>query len=191
MSFISDEKLIEGIFNPSSGALEILYKRHFPMIIRMVIKNNGSENEARDIYQEAFIIFYEKLKNENFKLQCQAKTFLYSICRNLWLKKLTEKKRFPAITNESENFIAVEDEVNEAEHKENEFIKLQSALNLIGEPCKGLLEDFYMYQKSMEEISIKFRYTNADNAKNQKYKCLQRLKKLFFNQSKETESYEA
>jgi RNA polymerase sigma factor (sigma-70 family) len=191
MSFISDEKLIEGIFNPSSGALEILYKRHFPMISRMVVKNNGSEYEAMDIYQEAFIIFYEKMKSENFKLQCQPKTFLYSICRNLWLKKLTEKKRFPAITNESENFIAVEDEVNEAEHKENEFIKLQSALNLIGEPCKGLLEDFYMYQKSMEEISIKFRYTNADNAKNQKYKCLQRLKKLFFNKSKETESYEA
>ncbi|WP_293896830.1 sigma-70 family RNA polymerase sigma factor [Sporocytophaga sp.] len=191
MSFISDEKLIEGMYNPSSGALEILYKRHFPMINRMVIKNNGSENEAMDIYQEAFIIFYEKLKTENFKLQCQAKTFLYSICRNLWLKKLTEKKRFPAITNESENFISVEDSILEAEYRENDFLKLQSALNLIGEPCKGLLEDFYLHQKSMEEIRIKFQYTNADNAKNQKYKCLQRLKKLFFNQSKETESYEA
>jgi hypothetical protein len=32
----------------------------------------------------------------------------------------------------------------------------------------------------MEEIAEKFGYTNADNAKTQKYKCLQRLKKYFF-----------
>jgi hypothetical protein len=32
----------------------------------------------------------------------------------------------------------------------------------------------------MDEIAEKFGYTNSDNAKNQKYKCLQRLKKYFF-----------
>ena len=51
----------------------------------------------------------------------------------------------------------------------------------LGEPCKTLIEDFYINRLSMEEISEKFGYTNADNAKNQKYKCLQRLKRLFFN----------
>jgi hypothetical protein len=37
----------------------------------------------------------------------------------------------------------------------------------------------------METIREKFGYTNADNAKNQKYKCLQRLKKLFFDAHKD------
>jgi hypothetical protein len=32
----------------------------------------------------------------------------------------------------------------------------------------------------MPEITEKFGYTNVDSAKNQKYKCLMRLKKLFF-----------
>jgi hypothetical protein len=32
----------------------------------------------------------------------------------------------------------------------------------------------------MDDITEKFGYTNADNAKNQKYKCLKRLKKTFF-----------
>jgi len=36
----------------------------------------------------------------------------------------------------------------------------------------------------MQEICERFGYTNADNAKNQKYKCLMRLRKLFFAQYK-------
>jgi hypothetical protein len=37
-------------------------------------------------------------------------------------------------------------------------------------------------KKGMQELASEFGYTNADNAKNQKYKCLMRLKKLFFSQ---------
>ena len=43
-----------------------------------------------------------------------------------------------------------------------------------------VFKDFYLADKSMDEIAKRFGYTNADNAKTQKYKCLQRLKKLFF-----------
>ena len=54
----------------------------------------------------------------------------------------------------------------------------------LGEPCKSLLEAFYMQKKGMQEIAGIFGYTNAENAKTQKYKCLMRLKKLFFTQYK-------
>ena len=54
----------------------------------------------------------------------------------------------------------------------------------LGEPCKSLLEAFYLKKKSMQEIAGSFGYTNSENAKNQKYKCLMRLKKLFFSQYK-------
>ena len=58
---------------------------------------------------------------------------------------------------------------------------MNNSLELLGEPCKTLIQDFYIHKKSMDEIAEKFGYTNADNAKTQKYKCLQRLKKYFFN----------
>ena len=57
---------------------------------------------------------------------------------------------------------------------------MTQSLSQLGEPCRAILEDYYMHNASMQEISLKFGYTNADNAKTQKYKCLQRLKKLFF-----------
>ena len=61
---------------------------------------------------------------------------------------------------------------------------MEKAMSGLGEPCKSLLEAFYMQKRSMQEIASGFGYTNAENAKNQKYKCLMRLKKLFFSQYK-------
>jgi hypothetical protein len=61
---------------------------------------------------------------------------------------------------------------------------MEKALASIGEPCKSLLEAFYLQKRNMSEIAGNFGYTNADNAKNQKYKCLMRLKKLFFSEYK-------
>jgi len=68
------------------------------------------------------------------------------------------------------------------ERRNAEFNMMERALNSLGEPCKSLLEAYYLKKKGMNEIALMFGYTNADNAKNQKYKCLMRLKKLFFSQ---------
>ena len=61
---------------------------------------------------------------------------------------------------------------------------METAMSKIGEPCKSLLDAYYIQKKHMQEIAADFGYTNADNAKTQKYKCLMRLKKLFFAQYK-------
>ena len=81
----------------------------------------------------------------------------------------------------------VEDEIDLHEKRNNDFLLMESALEKIGEPCKSLLEAFYIEKKSMPEIAASFGYTNADNAKTQKYKCLVRLKKIFFAQYKNKE----
>jgi len=76
----------------------------------------------------------------------------------------------------------VEDDMEIHERRNAELGIMDRALNSLGEPCKSLLEAFYIEKKSMDQIALLFGYTNADNAKNQKYKCLMRLKKLFFSQ---------
>ena len=75
---------------------------------------------------------------------------------------------------------------NEHEQKNADFQLMEKAMQALGEPCKSLLESYYLSKKSMVEIATDFGYTNADNAKNQKYKCLMRLKKIFFDQYKNT-----
>jgi RNA polymerase sigma factor (sigma-70 family) len=141
-------------------------------------------DDARDIFQEAMIVLYEKSRLETFSLNCQIKTFVYSICRRLWLKRLQQLNKFTTQVDNLEETVPVEEEVEEHEKKNNDFILMETAMNKIGEPCKSLLDGYYLQKKSMQEIAEIFGYTNSDNAKTQKYKCLVRLKKLFFAQYK-------
>jgi RNA polymerase sigma factor (sigma-70 family) len=176
-----DELILAEIRKKDERALRELYKTHYPMVVHLICSNSGTEQEAKDIYQEAVIAFYEKVQQPQFTLTCKIKTYLYAVCRRLWLKRLLEKKRTNGNLHEAETFSGIDDVMNDMEEKEKRFTKMATALNSLGEPCKGIIEDFYIRDLSMENISEKFGYTNAENAKNQKYKCLQRLKKLFFN----------
>ncbi|MBC7510682.1 MAG: sigma-70 family RNA polymerase sigma factor, partial [Ferruginibacter sp.] len=83
-----------------------------------------------------------------------------------------------------EETVSVEEEIEEHEKVNNDFILMEHAMGKIGEPCKSLLDAYYLQKKNMLEIAGEFGYTNADNAKTQKYKCLVRLKKIFFAQYK-------
>jgi len=80
--------------------------------------------------------------------------------------------------------VPVEEDVEEYEKRDLEFAMMEKAIGSLGEPCKSLIEAFYIQKRNMQDIASQFGYTNADNAKNQKYKCLMRLKKLFFAQYK-------
>ena len=177
----NEQLLLKALANNDSKAAETIYKENFNMVLAFILNNNGSYDEARDIFQEAMIALYQKAKSDSFVLTSQIKTYVYSICRRLWLKRLQQLGK---TTNGIENFeaIAVEDDVEIHEQRNAELGIMDRALNSLGEPCKSLLEAFYIERKSMDQIALLFGYTNADNAKNQKYKCLMRLKKLFFSQ---------
>jgi len=182
----SEQEYIQGILLDNDLVMKSLYKSCYPLILNFILKNKGEEEEAKDIYQEAFIVLYEKIK-EGMQLSCQVKTFLYSVSRRQWLKKLYEKNRFGGKVHEMEEFINVEEDMVQAEDRENDFMNMHFSLGLLGEPCKTLITDYYVKHLNMEEIAEKFGYTNSNNAKNQKYKCLQRLKKIFFAASTKTE----
>jgi RNA polymerase sigma factor (sigma-70 family) len=176
--------LLEGLAKNDRQAIETIYKQHYMMVQSLVINNNGTADDARDIFQEAMIVLYEKSRSGNFELTSQLKTYLYSICRRLWLKRLQQQQKFvPEISNLEET-IPVEEELEIHDQRNGELQMMEKAMLSLGEPCKSLLEAYYLQKKNMTEIAGNFGYTNSDNAKNQKYKCLMRLKKLFFAEYK-------
>lgn len=187
----SDRELLEGLSNHEEKTLGLLYKSFFPMVLHMVVNNHGTEDDAKDLFQEAMIILYDKSKEPGFALEAKLKTYLYAVAKRLWLKQLNRQNKVPLKSSdfdreELEDSLPDED-LQDHNEKEERFKVLSEALLKLGEPCKSLLEDFYMRQMSMQEIADKFGYTNPDNAKTQKYKCLNRLKKLFFIEYKQPE----
>jgi RNA polymerase sigma factor (sigma-70 family) len=176
----TDREVVLGILNNSEEAINKLYTGYYPMVLQFILNNNGDEDDAKDVYQEAIIVLYNKIKTGNFELSSKLKTYIYSVSRRIWLKKLALNTKKTSNIADFEDVWMVEEDMEQHEQKDLQFVQMKSALDSLGEPCKTIIQDFYIQGLSMQDICEKFGYTNTDNAKTQKYKCLQRLKKLFF-----------
>ena len=180
----NEKALLEGLAHSDKKAVETIYRENYNMIQSLVINNNGSADDAKDVFQEAMIVLYEKARSGTFELNCQIKTYIYSVCRRLWLKRLQQLNRYSPPVEILEASVPVDDEIDEHEKRNNEFEMMDKAIGSLGEPCKSLLEAYYLQKQNMQVIAANFGYTNAANAKTQKYKCLMRLKKIFFTHYK-------
>lgn len=180
----TDSELLEGMRKGDSAAVSFIYKSCYPSVSHMILNNKGTEDQAKDIFQEAVIVLYDKItRDEGFELSSKLSTFLYAICRRLWLKQLNRRNlSLDSIEQDNLDIPDISEALEDHEAEEMKFNQMDVAMNKLGEPCATILKDFYINKKSMQEISVELGYSNADNAKNQKYKCLQRLKKLFFDQ---------
>ncbi len=176
--------LLQGLARNDKKAVETIYKENYSTVQSLIINNNGTADDAKDIFQEAMIVLYEKARSGNFELSCLIRTYLYSVSRRLWLKRLQQVSRFSGEIGGPEAVVQVEDDIEEHTRRDEEFHMMEKAILSLGEPCKSLLEAFYLQKKNMQEIAVSFGYTNAENAKTQKYKCLMRLKKIFFTHYK-------
>ena len=189
-SEINEIALLEGLAANDKKSVEAIYQQNYNMVQSLIINNNGSPDDAKDIFQEAMIVLYEKARSGTFELNCQIKTYVYSVCRRLWLKRLQQLNRYSAPLGDIESIVPVEEEIEGHEQRNAEFEMMEKAINSLGEPCKSLLEAYYLQKQNMQVIAANFGYTNSDNAKNQKYKCLMRLKKIFFTHYKNGNSDE-
>jgi len=180
---LSDNEYIEGLRLSDNAVIRSVYKKFYPAIMRMVLNNNGTEQEAKDVFQESILVLYHHVQKQNFILSCALQTYLYSVAKRLWLKQIHKKSSTLKLDErfyEGDDFAEAENEVDVYQEREQNLDRMHESIASLGEPCKTLLTDFYIQRLGMDELAEKFGYTNADNAKNQKYKCLQRLKKIFF-----------
>ena len=89
-----EKALLEGLAANETSAIETIYRENYTTIQAFIVKNNGYPEDARDIFQEAMIVLFEKAKLKSFVLSCQIKTYLYSVSRRLWLKKLQQQNKY-------------------------------------------------------------------------------------------------
>lgn len=181
----TEQHLLAAIARGERDATMQVYDRHYKTITSWIIKNGGLTSDAADIFQEAMVVLFEKAQVAEFRLTCKIGTYLFAISKHLWYKKLEKQQNQPMSLPDNTGVDegadwAYEDDINAHIERETHYTQLNNALNQLGEPCSSLLKAYYHNDKSMQEIAADFGYTNPDNAKTQKYKCLARLRKLFY-----------
>lgn len=168
--------------NEALGKIYIEYRDEF---ISWLIKQYRCDFEtAKDIYQLAIIIFYDNVRlGKLTELRSNLKTYLFAIGKNKYYEHLKKNSKFIPTEDFHTESASNGEEIQEKQEKEIQLEQLDESLTALGDPCKTLLKLFYYEKKSMDEITKILDYKNRETTKNQKYKCLNRLRKIHFKLS--------
>lgn len=178
----SVKEILEGIKEHDNTVLEFIYYKFFKEIRQYIYVNTGSEEDAKDIFQEAIIVIYNRVKKNNLDLTCSFNTYLYSVCRILWLKQLKRKRQI--IENEEFSESEVNNEDLEAMIKDHEKYGLyEYHFKKLGDDCKKILKLFFK-NRPLKEIAEIMGYSSENYAKKKKYQCKQYLVKCIMEDPK-------
>ena len=93
MSRFNVEQIIEGVRKRDNNVLQFIYKSYYSTVLKLVLNNSGTEDDAKDIFQESLIVIFKNIREEPmFSMGCTFQTYLYSVARLLWLKQLRDFK---------------------------------------------------------------------------------------------------
>jgi DNA-directed RNA polymerase specialized sigma24 family protein len=148
-----------------------LYKNAFPIVARFIAHHDGTFQDAKDIFQDTLIIYYEKLKEEQFEPRINETAYLAGIAKHLWFQKFNREKQTISLAD-IESEITVPPDFFPKE----ETNKLLTFLELTGKKCLDLLSVFYYHKQSMNQIAHSFGFSGERSATVQKYKCIEKIR---------------
>lgn len=167
-----------------NNVLKYIYKTYYPVIQKFIMSNNGNDTEARDVFQDTITAFYEQAKQEDFRLTCSLKTYIYSISRNLWLKRLAKLNRIDRSITDFEDHVDIQNGNNQGNHDSEREIILGELIDKLDEGCKQILLYYYFDKLKMNQIKVKMDLGSEQSAKNKKHKCMKQLMEIVKNSNR-------
>ena len=179
MNTPTDSELVNFLQSGDSGrqesAFRHLYRNYFGLIESLVLSNAGTKEDAADIFHDGLIVLFNNVKKGAFNVKSTIKTYLYSICRNLWLMKLRSGKRETSLEEKHEHIQIQEDHFKTLVIDEKKQLLL-NLLQELGEDCRKILELYYFRKLKMNEISTKLNLASEQVAKNKKSRCMKNIR---------------
>ncbi len=174
IKFFRDRQLIERIRKNDRIVLGEIYTKYEKQVFSYIKYKGGTEEDAKDMLQEAIIVLWQKVNSGDFNLSAQLSTFLIAVAKNQWRKELRKKSK---MSNE---------QISENKSDENpgqldtlliqeKSDLVQKAFELIKPLCKKLLLLFYFEERNLEDITKILKFSNSNVTKSKKYQCKKSL----------------
>lgn len=178
---MDDQTVIENIRQGDPTAVSLVYAAYQSDFVKWVRRYAQCDDEdAIEYFQASVIILYDNVQQGKLlQLQSALKTYLFGVAKKLIWQSNRSQARKQKVYAEYFLMEQVQQTTADAEKEQERDLDLVShCFDLLGEPCHRLLDLFYYRQKKMEEIADLMGYKNPETAKNQKYKCMERLRKM-------------
>ena len=172
----ADEEIVQGFRNSDQWVILFVYAEFFWTAEKFICNNFGSKEDARDVFQDAMKVVFERLNDEKFELTSSFSTFLFAISKHLWLQELRNRRMLEG------QFLKIDVDVpgEETDTLALEILGLrQNALfrkyfDKLDESCKELLI-LFLKKKTFKEISEIMGFGDEMAAIHRKSKCKDRL----------------
>lgn len=136
--------------------------------------------EAREAFQEALFVLIKNSKKEDFKITHDIRTYLFSACRNLWLKELRDRKSTPLVSiNENERKPIIdtgEEALLEKVNLEKKHLELEKCMANLSPENRQLLQLTFFEKLGDKEIAprmgISFKFVRQ-----KRRRCIAMLRK--------------
>ncbi len=176
-----EQLLFKSLKNGSETAFKEVYQENRKLFLNFARKYGLRDDDILDIYQDAYIVFYENIQNGKLvELKSSVATYLISIGKYKIMDKLRKNKKRMDIditlnlVKEVDNEIESFDIVHEALSPEQKL--LQKYFETLGKKCKEILTLFYYKQYTIKQIMAEGQYNSENVVKSQKSRCLKTLK---------------
>ena len=143
------------------------YREAFPDVARYIHRRGGTQEDAKDIFHDAFLVFLERKAKGTLAIYSSPRAYIAGIAKILWLHR---QQRID--TSQLPEEVAEFTEDNSS----NQAQPVMNYLQLAGERCLQLLKTFYYDNLSMQDIASRFGFSGPRSATVQKFKCLEKIR---------------
>jgi len=158
--------------------LQHLYQNGYAKVEKYVLNNKGSAEQAKDIYQDAFIAVWRNIQLDQFvpRNETALSGYLYQVAKNKWIDYLRSAHHKNTVSvNELPNEY---EPVEELPKEQQEYLSgIMAGFRQLAPNCKEVLTRFYYRNETMKTIAEAMEWTEA-TARNNKYRCLERLREM-------------
>jgi len=179
MSLKENSKITKGFVEGDEKVISDFYLKNLPIISNYISKNSGNATDAEDVFQDALVLTYQKLRGDSLNLNCSLATYVFAVSRNLWMNTL--RKRRKIVLND--DLLGISKDVNEsiidAIHSKDKQFLFQKYFLKLGQSCQGVLMHFFS-GKSMAKISELMGYSEGYTRK-KKFECKKQLLEMIIN----------
>ncbi|MCE7995562.1 MAG: sigma-70 family RNA polymerase sigma factor [Roseivirga sp.] len=171
-----EDTIVDGLRSGKKKTLNRIYKEYFPVIKDHILKNSGSVDDAKDVFQDAMMAIFQTVTDKDFELTCQFKTYLYSVSAKIWKKRLRDHRPTDLHTTSKIEQIAQE-EIDDAVMKMERYKFYRKKFTELSEKCQQLLKMF-LNGMDTKRITENLGFASIAYTKKRKYQCKEGLIRL-------------
>ena len=156
-----DQYYLDGLLANDSNVIQKIYSRFSSKVKRLIVSNNGTEDDAGDIFQESLIDIYNQAKYKGLQLTCPFEPFFLMVCKRKWLNHLKKKSNLQVTNNEDDLLSIGEDVFLRADQlvEEEEQSKLYVMMfEKLSERCREIIS-LTLTEEHQEKIAERLNVT--------------------------------